>query len=278
MAEGWARLAGGAGKAGTLDTGRHLARAFPDRVAQAAGARGHFRLANGRQGRIAEIDALAREAFIVVADMTGKAASATIRAAAAIDRQAIEEIFASRVIDKTVLAFDREARAVRARTQRLLGALRLGDAPARIADMDAAATLLAAGIAETGIAALPWSREQKSLRGRAGFLRQHLGDDWPDLSDRALAKDGADWLVPHIHGLTRLDEITAERLSAALYDLLPWERRGEMDRLLPRISMRPREAVFPSIMGPRTARCSPFGCRSCSGSTAIRPSPAAACP
>ncbi|WP_116653273.1 ATP-dependent helicase HrpB [Pelagibacterium sediminicola] len=232
MAQGWARLAGAA-KAGTFDIGRHLARAFPDRVAQAAGARGHFRLANGRQGRVEETDALAQEALIVVADMTGKAASATIRAAAAIDRQTIEEIFASRIIDKTVLGFDREARAVRARTQRLLGALRLGDAPARITDMDAAATLLAAGIAETGIAALPWAREQKSLRGRAGFLRQHLGDDWPDLSDRALAGDDADWLAPHIHGLTRLDEITAEHLSAALYDLLPWDRRGEMDRLLP---------------------------------------------
>lgn len=99
--------------------------------------------------------------------------------------------------------------------------------------MEAAALMLAKAMSETGIARLPWSREQLSLRGRSVFLRQHLGEDWPDVSDDALAQSDAQWLVPHITGLTRLDEITAEHLSAALYDLLPWGRRGEMDALLP---------------------------------------------
>lgn len=232
LAQSWSRLAGGESSAGDLDIGRHLARAYPDRVAQRAGP-GTFRLANGRQGRIEDTDALAREAFVVVADMTGTAAKAMIRSAAAIERQTIEDIFATRIANQTNLAFEREARAVRARKQRRLGTLLLEDAPARIEDADAAARLLAAGAAELGVSKLPWSKDQLSLRGRAGFLRQHLGEDWPDLSDEALAKGEAQWLIPHITGLTRIDEITAEHLSAALYDLLPWDRRGEMDTLLP---------------------------------------------
>ncbi|WP_196259831.1 ATP-dependent helicase HrpB [Pelagibacterium limicola] len=233
LAQNWARLVGGGTGTGQSEIGHHLSRAFPDRIAQASGARGTFRLANGRQGRIDETDALAREAFIVVADMTGKAVNAKIRSAAAIDRQTIEDVFAGKIVEKTTLAFDRTAKAVRARKQRMLGAVRLDDAPVPIKDKAAAATLLAEGIAEIGVQALPWSKDQVALRERASFLFQHLGENWPDLSDDALAKDGAAWIVAHIKGLSRLDEITAEHLSAALYDFLPWDRRGAMDRLLP---------------------------------------------
>ena len=68
-----------------------LARAFPDRVAQHAGARGRFRLANGRAAALERSDALAREPFLVVTDITGTAATGKIRAAAAISRDDIED-------------------------------------------------------------------------------------------------------------------------------------------------------------------------------------------
>src|SRR5690606_28228510 len=46
LAARWARAAGaGADAGGAADAGRHLARAYPDRVAQAAGGRGRYRLA-----------------------------------------------------------------------------------------------------------------------------------------------------------------------------------------------------------------------------------------
>ncbi len=57
------------------EVGRHLARAYPDRVAQQAGARGRFRLANGRAASLEETDALAAAPYLVVADITGAAAT-----------------------------------------------------------------------------------------------------------------------------------------------------------------------------------------------------------
>ena len=232
LAARWAKAAGGTGALSGADLGRHLARAWPDRVAQQTGP-GRFRLANGRQARLDETDSLARAPFLVVAEMTGAAASGFIRAACPIDRTTIEEIFAARIESTIDLAFDPAARAVRARRQRRLGALRLEDAPAAIDDPEAAAAMLAKGIAELGIDKLPWTRDQRTLRDRATFLHHALGEDWPDLSDAALVKDEAGWLVPHIPGLSRLDQITPDHLSAALFGLLPWSCRAEMETLLP---------------------------------------------
>ncbi|HVW92119.1 MAG TPA: ATP-dependent helicase HrpB, partial [Devosia sp.] len=233
-ARGLARRWAGTGQ-GTIDVpvGRHLARAFPDRVAQAAGRRGRFRLVNGRAASLDEADALAARPFLVVADVTGSAANGRIRAAAAIDRAEIEALFARQIVDEDSLAFDPATKSVRARRLRRLGEVRLADTTAAIADAEAAARLLAAGIAETGIAALPWTKEQAALRARATYLHRTLGAPWPDLSDEALAAGGAAWLAPFIVGRGALAEITPDDLGNALGELLPWALRREMEELLP---------------------------------------------
>ncbi|WP_075216852.1 ATP-dependent helicase HrpB [Mongoliimonas terrestris] len=215
------------------DAGRHLARAYPDRVAQARGARGGFRLANGRGGTLEEHDALAREAFLVVADLTGPADKARIRLAAAIDRADVEALFAGRIRDGVVVAWDRTARAVRARRVRRVEALVLAEEPASVPASLETAVALAGGIAETGVDRLPWSKDQKALRGRASFLHETVGEPWPDLSDAALRGALPDWLAPHLVGLTRFDEVDAAVLGVALDGLLPYALRQEMDRLLP---------------------------------------------
>lgn len=234
LAQRWSKLVDGGPAGGSgHDLGRHLARAYPDRVAQAAGAPGRFRLANGRAALLEETDALAREPFLVIADITGSAASGRIRAAVRIDQATIEELFGDGISAETRVSYDVSSRSVRARRLRTLGALRLDEAPAPIDDPAEAARVLAQGIARQGIDRLPWSKEQRALRARATYLHRELGEPWPDLSDAALSSDDARWLVPHINGKTQASAITAEDLSAALFELLPWARRTEIDKLLP---------------------------------------------
>jgi len=232
LAQRWAKLAGG-GRGGNLPAGHHLARAFPDRVAQAAGPRGKFRLANGRQASLEVTDALANEAFLVVTDITGAAASGRIRAAVPLDRADLENLFAHRITSATTLGFDTASASVRARRIRQLDALKLADEPVPVDDAQAAAMLLAEAAARRGIDLLPWSRDQAAWRARAGFLHATLGDDWPDLSAEALAPTVADWLAPALYGLTKLSEVSGEQLRTALDLLLPFARRQEIEALLP---------------------------------------------
>ncbi|MCW5697683.1 MAG: ATP-dependent helicase HrpB [Bauldia sp.] len=234
LARRFAKAAGGGAEGhGAGDIGRHLARAYPDRVAQSAGAPGQYRLANGRAASLDLAEPLARSPLLVVTDISGTAARGRIRAAAAIDRATVEALFAGYIAATTELAFDPASRSVRARRQRRLGALRLADEPATIDDPAAAARLLAKGVARLGIDALPWSKEQTALRGRATYLARAVGAPWPDLSDAALAPTAADWLAPALVGRTRLADITADDLAAALETLLPHALRREMERLLP---------------------------------------------
>lgn len=246
LARRWAQMVGNTGSGG--DVGRHLARAYPDRVAQRAGGRGKFRLANGRQAELEETDALASADYLVVTDITGAAASGRIRAAARIDRETIEDLFAGQIIDEVAMSFDRASRSVRARRVRRFGALRLDEAPVAVADAEAAARALASGIAELGIDALPWTKEQKALRARATYLRATLGEEWPDLSDAGLGLD-VDWLAAAVLGKTALSEVGADDLGAALEGLLPYARRQEIEKLLPSHFSAPSGSHLPIDYG-----------------------------
>lgn len=246
MARRWAKLAGGS-EDDPREPGHHLARAFPDRVAQSAGPRGRFRLANGRQAQLEETHALAAAPFLVVADITGSATQGRIRSAAALDPADLETLFGHHIVSETVLGFDPASGSVRARRQRRLDALRLADEPAPVTDLEKAAELLAEAALKRP-ENLSWSKDQKALRARASFLHQTLGEEWPDLSDTALARDPS-WLVPHIVGETKLSAITADHLGQALDALLPWAKKQEIEKLLPSHFSAPSGSHLPIDYG-----------------------------
>ncbi len=126
-------------------------------------------------------------------------------------------------------------RAARLRRRRFkkLGAIRLSEQNLAIEPDLASAQLLAQGVATLGVARLPWSKAQSQLRDRVAFLRAAEGDEWPDLSDAALAEAAADWLAPHILGRTSLSAIETGDLDAALAALLPYALRRRLDEEAP---------------------------------------------
>ncbi|SFV15355.1 ATP-dependent helicase HrpB [Methylobacterium sp. 174MFSha1.1] len=236
LAAGWAKLATGmvaAAEAETPDTGTLLALAYPDRIARARGRPGEYILANGRGAALDPAAGLAREPFLAVAEIVGKASAARILAAAPIPLPAIEALFADRIEARTRVEFDPEARALRARAQRRLGAVALAERILPVPPDADSAAILARGLATLGIGALPWSKAAQQWRERVMFLRSAEGEPWPDLSDAHLAETLPDWLGPHLSGLTRLDEIGADRLSDALHDLVPWSLRARLDAEAP---------------------------------------------
>jgi ATP-dependent helicase HrpB len=95
------------------------------------------------------------------------------------------------------------------------------------------ARLRAGGIAKLGRYRLPWNKAQIQLRDRVGFLRAAGEEEWPDLTDAALAKTVAEWLAPFLAGKTKLSEIGTDDIGAALDGLLPWSLKRRLGEEAP---------------------------------------------
>ncbi len=211
-----------------------LAAAYPDRIAKARGAPGQFLLVNGRAGALEPTDALARMPFLVVAELAGAAARMRIGLAAALPLEELEALAASRITTREDVEFEIGTRALRARRQRRLGAIVIEATPAPLAPSPENAALLADGAARAGIDQLAWTKAQKQLRDRVGFLRASgAGEGLPDLSTDALSATVRTWLAPFVVGRTRLADIGADDLQAALDALVPWSERRRIDDAVP---------------------------------------------
>ena len=230
MVRRWTATAGNRNKDNAQSPGALLALAYPDRVARnRGGSGGAFLLANGRGGMIDPASSLAREMYLVVAELAGVAASGRIVLAAPITLEEIEHDFAGQIKDSETATFDTSSASLRARRTRRLGALVLAEQTRPVASDSESARLLAEGIAGIGVHKLPWSKAQLQLRNRVMFLRRAEGDEWPDLSDDALSRAATEWLAPFLTGKTSLQQISADDLAAALDAALPWNLRKRLD-------------------------------------------------
>lgn len=225
MAARWLGLSGGRSKnvysLADLDhAGAILALAFPDRIAQGRPDRpGQFVLANGRGAALDVAQPLAREPYLVVAELSGSAEKARILLACSISRAEIERLFSKRLSTSEELTFDGDSRAVRARQVTRLGRVVLSEQNTK-AKGEAASQILFAGLADLGLDCLPWTPAIRQFLHRARFLRKASPAAWPDLDDTTLTATLADWLGPFVPGAIRLDDISANDLNAALNGLL----------------------------------------------------------
>jgi ATP-dependent helicase HrpB len=233
LATGWLKAVGG-GRSDETDPGRAgalLALAWPDRVAAARGRPGAFTMENGRGASLEAHDRLAREPFLVIAEISGTAGSARILLAAAIDRAEIDSL--PGLVTATETVFDDESLSLRTRRVTRYRRLVLSQAPAQ-ADLGTnAAVVLAEGIARSGIDRLPWSKASLQWRDRIAFLRTAEGDEWPDLGNEALATSAREWLAPILEGIRSVAALDPGALDGALRGRLDWSMRQRLDQEAP---------------------------------------------
>jgi len=239
LANGWAQQARRFANvsedetASSLDSGRLIALAYPDRIAKARGKPGEFIMANGRACYVEPHDHLARQDWLAVAEISGRAASARILAAAPLTLAEIGQVQPEALLWQDDLQFDKASAALRARRLRRLGAMIIAEQNLAVPSTQAAANILANGIASLGIKRLAWTKAQKQWRDRVMFLRQAEGETWPDLSDQALALDAENWLAPFILGRSSLADIKPEDLDSAVKALLPWDLTKRLEQEAP---------------------------------------------
>ncbi|GGX54417.1 ATP-dependent helicase [Streptomyces minutiscleroticus] len=197
-----------------------VALAFPERVARAQG--GSYLMASGTRAEPGEGTGLrgAEWLAVAVADRPLNAAHARVRLGAALDEETALAAAA---------ALHTEGEEVRwaggdvvARRVERLGAVELaarplpGPAPVLVREA------LLEGVRQEGFGLLRRWGDARALRQRLAFLRLHLGDPWPDVSDEALLARAEDWLEPELGRARRRADL--ERIDAvqALTRLLPW--------------------------------------------------------
>jgi ATP-dependent helicase HrpB len=218
-----------------ISAGALLALAFPDRIAKNRGTSdsgGAFLLASGRGAQVDKASALARAPFLAVGELAGSAAASHVLLAAPVTLAEVDAHFADRIAARSELSFVAASASVRLRRLRQLGAITLSEQLAPAPADEAAARLLAEGIARLGAGRLPWTNGLRQWRDRLMFLRAAEDSEWPDLSDAALAAD-MDWLAQTFAGKTALAELSADEFAAALAARLPFPLRRRLDAEAP---------------------------------------------
>jgi ATP-dependent helicase HrpB len=233
-----------------LSAGALLSLAFPDRIAQSRGPGGGYRLANGRGAAVDEKEPLAREPWLVIADMQGGAAAPRILAAAPIDLAEIELLHAGRIQSSRELSLDPQSGRVRAREVRRLGALVLSDVPSEIRPQDQAGDLVLEHLRKNGLGILDWGKGPLRLRERLAFLHRH-DPAWPDVSDAALLASLDAWLMPFLSAPRALADITPVILREGLAYLISHTGRtlADLERLAPEDFVTPAGSALPIRYG-----------------------------
>jgi ATP-dependent helicase HrpB len=231
LARRWAAEAVASTRAERLGDALLLAEAWPERVAKARGAAGHFQLASGRGVFMDATEPLAKAPWLAVAELGGGEARDRILLAAELDPAELKAAFKDRLTREARLQRDAGGR-LKAKQIVALGALVIEER--LIADPDPA-LILAALLNEVrakGLAALPWGEPSASLRARAAFLRG-LDPAAPDLSDAALLADLETWLAPILAGKSALGQLADHELEAALRAHLDHAAQRRLDAEAP---------------------------------------------
>jgi ATP-dependent helicase HrpB len=252
LAKGWAK----SGKAASpeqgsehLSIGALLTRAYPDRIAKARGERGQYLMANGRAAALEPHDPLAGAQFLAIAEVTGRADRVRILIAAALSEAEVLAVAADEITTRMETLFDRDRLALRTRRISRLGAITLSEQNLPVEAGPDSAGILAKGIAAIAVARLPWTSAQRQLRERVGFLRASEGEEWPDLSDDALAANPEETLAPFLGQRTSVADITPEDLDQVLGAPLPWQLKRRLAEEAPTHFATPAGSSLPIDYG-----------------------------
>jgi len=208
--------------------GALLAAAFPDRIGQARGAAGSYRLAGGGSGNLPPTDPLSRARLLVAASLDAK--GKVIRLGAALDADDLPDFLSARLKTTRETGFDPSSGSVLLRERVRLGNLVLTDrsAPANPEETQAAL----AQACSTRLDQLDWTEAAQNFSARAAVMRG-IDPEFPDLSRPALAATVQDWLAPYLAGMTNLREAKTVDVYALLRGILSHEQAAKLDRDLP---------------------------------------------
>ncbi|MFG3548714.1 ATP-dependent RNA helicase [Streptomyces sp. NPDC047725] len=225
---GRGRRGAGAGLPEDALVGLVVALAFPERLARKDG--GSYLMVSGTRAELPEGSRLRDAPWIAVAvaDRPVGRGHARVRLGAVVD-EATARLAAGALLTERDEVHWADGDVVARRVERL-GAVELSVGPPADAAPGLVRDALLEGLRQEGLGLLRWSADALVLRQRLAFLRLHLGEPWPEVSDDALHARVDEWLEPELGRARRRADLARIDAGQALARLLPWAS-GEAARL-----------------------------------------------
>ncbi|MGW2522966.1 ATP-dependent helicase HrpB [Streptomyces sp. NPDC001617] len=207
--------------------------AFPERIAKADA--GSYLMVSGTRAELGDGSPLRGAPWIAVAvaDRPVGKGHARVQLAAVVDEGMARSAAASLYSEAHEVRWA-DGDVVARRVERL-GAIELAARALKDADPALVRDALLEGLRQEGFGLLRWTPDALVRRQRLAFLRLHLGEPWPDVSDDALHARVDEWLEPELGRARRRADLGRIEAGQALDRLLPWAsgEAGRLDELAP---------------------------------------------
>lgn len=225
------------GKPGTLPTpeqaGRLLALAYPDRIGLRRAQSHRYQLSNGRGASLREDDPLAREQWLVAAELDGRAREALIYLSAPVNPAVLEQDQPHLFSENEEAVWNEQRGTVVLRHVRKLGQLVLAEKELGKPAPEQIQQALLDAVRQKGLDSLPWTESARQWQARVQLLAREFPDDWPDVGNDALLATLEHWLLPYLAGMQRWADLQRLELHNALNGLLDYQQQQQLGQLAP---------------------------------------------
>ena len=217
------------------DIGALLAAAYPERIAMALDAIGHFRLANGDNVQLDKTDPLSSHTWLAIASLHAeKGIQGRVFLAAPISTSDLEAI----ATERENVSWDSKRGCIIQQRERRIGKLLLSTTPIQNASREHIIGIVCESVAKEGLSLLSWDDEVTRLQRRvAQAALWHPEITFPDLSTEHLLATVKDWLPFYLEQDGKLKSTTEELkkidLPKVLWALIPYEQQQQLDRIAP---------------------------------------------
>ncbi|WP_107852020.1 ATP-dependent helicase HrpB [Oceanimonas marisflavi] len=210
-----------------------LANARPEWVGQLRKGR-RYGLAGGLSADLPEGSPLTGKDWLAVAALGRGDRGVFVQAAEPVTLAQLQRFVPKRFSEREQLEWDGDANRVRAERHWCFGKLVLRRTPLDSVSPEQKALCLLQELQKRGWAALPLNEKARQTWLRMTLAGQKLADKgFAECDEATWLAEAEHWLLPHLHGLGRWDDLTRLDWHGILLSRLDWSQRQLLDTLLP---------------------------------------------
>lgn len=209
--------------------GHLVAAAYPERIAKKQDS-GRYKLANGRQAKMADMDPLSDRTWLAIAQLDAGTSEGKIFLAAPLSA---DDIISS-ATEKETIAWDYQKGELLARKEKRIGEIVAATAPLKNIPEAQYEQLITEVVQREGLRLFDISDDTQQWLYRITSLRAwRSNENWPDVSETQLLATAAEWLVPFLKNIRRRDDFRKTKLQELLPGLLDWNQQQQLEKLAP---------------------------------------------